>query len=139
MYSLVITGSEASLDVFPLTFPITFSGAEPELTMNPPDSITNSISRNLTRFTFTNGSYEVLDKGLGSEQLILTGYEASTSSIEAMTKMDEIEDMMGQEITISGLDDTNLNTTYYIENLSYEEPLGHQKQIRYSLTLEKAG
>jgi hypothetical protein len=58
----------------------------------------------------------------------------------AASNMDTLKTMChyGAKVTLSGLDDTNLNTDYMITDFEFNEPAGHvNRYYEYRLSLEE--
>jgi hypothetical protein len=106
------------------------------VSLNNPDSVTVGHSRKIKRHLFADGKYEVLDIGRAKKTLVLTGKEWETSD----TKMNTLKTMThyGKYVTLSGLDDTNLNTDYYIVDFNFTRKAGEPIIYNWSLTLEEA-
>lgn len=66
------------------------------------------------------------------EYTTTTGSSASYYTNTLNTIMDNME-----TVTLSGMDDTNLNTEYYISNLEFNRPAGQPDIYNCSITLER--
>lgn len=105
------------------------------VTLNQPSSLQVSHSRNVGRTTFASGEYEVTDYGRSGKTLTLSGQETSTAS----ATMQGLKDIchFGAKITVSGLDDTNLNTDYHIVNFSFSQEAGMVGRYMWTISLEE--
>jgi hypothetical protein len=114
---------------------ITLTSTTTSVILNVPDSITISTSRNIQLLSFTSGNIALMDKGYGNKSIIMTGVETSTSD----DKMKWLNYMMDNKeiVTISGLPDTNLNTVYYIADLSFKREAGEVYEYDWTITCDK--
>jgi len=105
-----------------------------------PDRLSVSHSRNIERFLFAQGDYEIIDVGRGGKQLNISGIETTST----VSDMQSLKDMChyGNTITIAGLPDTNLNTDYLITSFSWEDMSynsnTNDRTYRWNLSLEEA-
>jgi len=116
---------------------------EPEeitLELPQPNNLNMQHSRQTSRFTFPDGGYEVKDMGRQGKTLMLEGIIVDASKTDLYDKSQTLADMVhyGAPITISGLDDTNLNTNYYIRNFNYEQRGGEPYLYKWALILEES-
>ena len=117
---------------------VNYTPSTSTVTLNMPSNINVSHSRNVKRFTFPDGSYEIADCGRSGKTITLEGVQNSDSS----TKMDDIKDMAhnGSIISITGLPDSYLNTDYLIRDFSWSESSGHgdTRVYSWSMVLEES-
>ena len=106
------------------------------ITLPLPQSLSMSHSRNINRFTFPDGGYEVEDMSRSGKTLSLTGW----SNTDLYTKMQGIGDMShyGSTVSVTGLPDSNLNTDYYIRSFSFNQKGGEVSLYTWSVELEEA-
>ena len=95
-----------------------------------PDTVQYADGRILNRLNLWSSTY-VGDAGKSSENMMLVGFETNKTVINYF---DTIADA-GDEMTITGFDNTDLNATWVIESFSYavDVPGGYS----YTLNLEK--
>lgn len=101
-------------------------------TLTDPKTVSRYHVRKTSNFTMDSGDYAVYDSGLDSRGIILTGLEVSTAS----TKMKQLNDIMNNkgDVTVSGLNDSNLDGYYLIKELAYSRPF--YERYEYTVTLE---
>jgi hypothetical protein len=115
---------------------VNYTPSANSVTLNNPQSISCRHKRNIKRVTFPSGNYKVYDYGRNSKTLEINGVEYSSAD----TKMNTLKTMChyGAKVTLSGLDDTNLNTDYMITDFEFNEPAGHvNRYYEYRLSLEE--
>jgi len=114
---------------------VNYTPATSTVTLNTPETLSVSHSRNIERYTFPDGEYDVYDSGRSGKTLSITGQEISS----ATTSMDALKTMChyGQQVTIAGLPDINLNTDYMIKNFSFNQNPGEMNRYHWSLELEE--
>ena len=106
------------------------------VTLPDPKNIDLSHSRNIQRKNLPSGNYIVYDAGRGSKTLTIVGTETSA----AYTDMDSLKTIChyGAKVTIAGLDDTNLNTDYWVSDIGFSAGPGYPANMYdYKLTLEE--
>jgi hypothetical protein len=104
------------------------------VTLDSIQSVTTSTVKNVEGKNLSGGDYKYLDQGRSGESLTLEGTQYNT----AYTDMNTLESMMGNEITLSGMKDTNLNISYYIKELSFSASEGNGSDFYFfTLVLEK--
>jgi len=119
---------------------VNYTPAATSVSLSMPDSLSVSHSRNIGRFNFPDGDYEIADFGRGGKTLTISGVERTST----VSHMQDIKDMChyGNEVTISDLPDTNLNTNYLIQSFSWEDQSynseANDRIYRWTLTLEEA-
>ena len=103
--------------------------------LNTPSILTERISKNVKNMIFTDNTDTQLDRGKNSDSLILSG----TETTDVSTKMNSINTLMdsGEEITLSGLDDTNLNTEYIITDFEFNQKAGTTNIYTWTITFER--
>lgn len=112
---------------------VNYTPAVSTITLTIPENLNVGHSRNIERFNFPAGDYEVADYGRSGKTLTITGWETSSATI----KMQSIKNMAhyGSSISLTGMPDTNLNTDYMIRNFSWTEEGGYAERF-YNWTLE---
>ena len=105
------------------------------VTLNTPSSMIHLISKNVENIIFNDNTDVQLDTGKNEYSITLNGLEVSTAS----AKMQTINNMMDakETVTITGLDDSSLNTDYVIRDFSFNRNSGEIDRYSYSLTLER--
>ena len=103
--------------------------------LNMPSSIINIVSKNIENIVFNDNTDIQLDMGKNEYSITLNGLEVSTAS----AKMQTINNMMDakETVTVTGLDDSSLNTDYVIRDFSFNRNSGEIDRYSYSLTLER--
>jgi len=129
----------------------TVAGDTSTVTLNNPMSISFITSRRLEKHTFRDNTYNIHDAGKSHEQIALNGIESEDEvgaefpltfpvtfpNIEGdMYNLNVIMDA-GEEVTIAGLSDSNLDGDYYIKDLNYRQEPGVINRFFYNLILEK--
>lgn len=105
------------------------------VTLPDPKNVDLSHSRLIKRKNLPSGNYIVYDAGRGSKTLTIVGTETSA----AYTDMNSMKTIChyGAKVTIAGLDDTNLNTDYWVSDISFSAGPGYPTNMYdYKLTLE---
>ena len=96
-----------------------------------------SVSKNVVNYVFADDTDEQLDEGKNIDQITLNCIQNSnhTESTASLNNMADAQDT----ITLSGMDDINLNTDYLIKNLSYNQKPAESAAGIYniSITLER--
>ena len=115
---------------------VNYTPSASTITLPLPKSLSMSHSRNINRFTFPNGNYEVEDMSRSGKTLSLTGW----SNTDLYTKMQGISDMAhySSSVSVTGLPDSNLNTDYYIRSFSFNQKGGEVSLYTWSVELEVA-
>lgn len=106
------------------------------ITLPDPKNVDLSHSRNIQRKNLPSGNYIVYDAGRGSKTLTIVGTETSA----AYTDMNSLKTIChyGAKVTIAGLDDTNLNTDYWVSDIGFSAGPGYPANMYdYKLTLEE--
>ena len=105
------------------------------VTLTMPESLQVSHSRQISRYTFPSGQYEVDDYGRSGKTLTLSSTETSTTT----ATMQDLKDMChyGAAITVAGLPDSNLNRDYHIVDFGFQQQGGEVDIYKWNLTLEE--
>ena len=106
------------------------------VTLNQPETLNVSHSRNVGRTTFSSGDYEVDDYGRSGKTLSVSGQETT----DADDDMQALKDIVhyASAVTVAGLDDSNLNGDYHIMDFSFSAEAGMtQNRYRWNLVLEE--
>jgi len=117
---------------------VNYTPSSTTVTLRTPESLSVGHSRNVQRFQFPSGGYEIEDVGRGEKALSITGFEYSSAD----DKMQDLKDMChyGSVVTIAGLPDTNLDGDYLIHDFNFEdESYGDVLKYRWHLNLEESG
>ncbi|MCK5018100.1 MAG: hypothetical protein KAS32_13670 [Candidatus Peribacteraceae bacterium] len=115
---------------------VNFTPSSTVVTLVDPKNVDLSHSRKIERKNLPNGNYIVYDAGRGAKTLTITGTETSG----AYSDMDELKTVChyGAKVTVAGLDDTNLNTDYWVSDLQFSAGAGYPANMYdYALTLEE--
>jgi len=112
------------------TFAIIFDTGT--VTLGTPNSISYNDSRSIVRFNFWTGSSYTGDVCKAAESITMNGVESTNTDIYNMDTYIDNEDT---EVTIAGFNDTLLDTTWVIRNLSFMRD--RYNTYSWSLTLEK--
>lgn len=100
-----------------------------------PFSIVRSVEKNVETYTFSSGDVEILDKHKNADRLTMT-WTLTNNSYNIVEYLNTIMDAQ-EHIDVTGLDDTNLNTSYYISDLNVEQTQGYNDKYDMSVTLER--
>lgn len=105
------------------------------VTLTIPQTYELGHSRNINRHIFSDGDYRVDDYGRSNKTLTISG----TEDTNAFTKMNTLKTMThyGSSVSVTGLNDTNLNTDYMIVDFHYNQEEGVPSVYYWSLTLEE--
>ena len=105
------------------------------VTLTIPQTYEVSHSRNIERYIFNDGDYRVFDYGRSNKTFTING----TEDTNAFTKMDTLKTMThyGSKVSVTGLNDNNINTEYMIKDFRYDMDEGTPSVYRWSLTLEE--
>jgi hypothetical protein len=102
--------------------------------LNQPVSITNVDGEELKTFQFWDTGSLTIHVQKETDSITINGV-SETSAFTTMQDIDWIMDS-GDEVTISGLDNTLLNTTYQIESFNYSVESGTPSVTFWDITLE---
>jgi len=109
------------------------------ISLSIPDQLSVSHNRNISRFNFPDGDYEIADMGRTGKSLNLSGIEYNST----VSDMQSLKDMChySSAVNITNLPDSNLNTDYLIRSFSWEDiSYNNETQnrtYRWNLTLEE--
>ena len=108
--------------------------------LRQPTGYSFNHQREIKKINFWNGTRKVYDLQRNSKTVILNGIEFNDGTNTATTRLKCVETMKdnGAEITLSGLPDSNLNTTWFIRNFTYDQDTSNTLIWNWSLELEKA-
>jgi len=115
---------------------VNYTPSASTVTLPDPKNIDLSHSRNIQRKNLPSGNYIVYDAGRGAKTLTITGTETSGAHAD----MESVKTMChyGAKVTIAGLDDTNLNTDYWVSDIQFSAGPGYPTNMYdYKLTLEE--
>jgi len=99
----------------------------------------DKIIKDIDKKSFWSGNYEVDDKGIRSQPLVLRGIEATcTFDSDFTDKMQQMIEMSNdnEEVTISGLD-TYMDGVYVIRGFAFNTIKRVVNAYAWTLTLEK--
>ena len=111
-----------------------------EVSLSMPDSINVSHSRDISRFTFADGDYEIEDMGRSGKSMTISGIEYDST----VSDMLHLKDMChyGNIVTLGNLPDDNLNTNYLIRSFSWNDisycDATQDRIYRWNIELEEA-
>jgi uncharacterized protein YvpB len=116
---------------------ITLTSTTTAVTLEAVETVSQTVSKNVTTYTFDDGTESLLDEGKNKHGIIISGYD-KTNPVNRMRWMNTIMDNM-QNVVVSGFDDTNFNTTYIILDFSFKQGTGEGAIpiYHYDLTLER--
>ena len=115
---------------------VNYVPAATTITLNDPKNVDCSHSRKVIRKNLPSGNYIVYDGGRNSKTLTITGTETSG----AYSDMNDMKTVChyGAKVTIAGLDDTNLNTDYWVSDIQFGAGPGYPSNVYdYKLSLEE--
>lgn len=100
-----------------------------------PSNVLESTVNSVQNIVFNDGSDVQLNRGKMSDNLTLSGNETSS----ATGRMESLNVMMDDQeiVTVSGLDDSDLNTSYHIVSLDFSQEVGMFDRYSYSISLER--
>jgi len=115
---------------------VNYTPAANTVTLNDPQELSVSHSRKLGRFTFSDGDYEVADFGRSTKTLTMSGFEYASADDD----MQDVKDMTHYPavVAVTNLDDTNLNTNYWIRDFNFTRMGGEPTIYHWVLVLEEA-
>lgn len=104
-------------------------------TLNTPEDISVSNSRNLNKINFWNGSREVYDLGRSNKSMSISGmeWENGEDKIEAIRNMG----LNGSDVEITGFSFSPLNRTYKIKSLNWEQVSINPDVWKWKIDLEE--
>lgn len=113
----------------------TISDGSSTVTLCTPDSLTESVSTNLSNIVFNNGNDVQMTYGKANDTLILGGVEYD----DAFSIMQSLNTFMENRapVTVAGLPDSYLNTDYYLTGVNFELQAGYIDIYNYNITLER--
>ena len=119
-----------------VTMTLSIAGDSDTVTLTDPFGIAEMSTEKIATHVFSDNSYVAHHTGRSSEGLIITGIQRGS---DVYTKMSDIKAIMdnAEEVTISGLSDSNLNGDYRIANLEKRRQTSDGLCVRYTLSLEK--
>ena len=107
-----------------------------DLVLDNPKAIRDSYGRKIGMFSFPDGEYRIGDFGVGNKTLVLSGTQLTDSA----SKMQTLKEMKkrGETVTITGLDDSDLNDDYVIRSVRKTEEGGSSTiTYDYEIVLER--
>ena len=113
----------------------TITGDNSTVTFDMPIYIVKGTSRDIVNYVFSDNTDTQSDMGKLSDYVSFNGVVYSS----ATTYLHTVDTMMdnGEEVTVDGFSDSNLNSDYLVSDLQYNH-IGGQKNIyHYSITLER--
>ena len=127
-----------------MTFTITGNTSGTSITFEFCSRVDTSVTKNVTTYVFTDDTATILDEGKTLDQIVLTGTDNEnfpniSPSSNIYTRMEIINTFMDdqEEISLSGMDDTYLNTDYYIHDFSFNAKPGQPDLYDFTITLER--
>ena len=100
-----------------------------------PFSIVRSLEKNIETYTFASGDVAILDKHKNADRLTLT-WVLTNNTYQIVDGLNTIMDAQNY-INVTGLDDSYLNSSYYISDLSVNQTQGYNDKYDVSITLER--
>jgi len=113
----------------------TITGMSSSVTLSDPTSISIGVVKKVENYVFADGTDSQLDRGKSSNYITISGVETSNSR----GKMNTLNTMMDnqEDVTITGLPDSNLNSDYLIRSLNFNHIPGTIDVYRYTISLER--
>jgi len=100
--------------------------------------------RTVNTYVFSDDTDAVLDEGKSVDQIIIKGIDNDTfTHVFPVTsiygRMEIVNDFMDDQetVTLSGMDDSYLNTDYMINNFNFNAIAGTPESYEFSITLER--
>lgn len=92
-------------------------------------------SRNVVNYVFADGTDIQSDEGKSSDYITISGFEFTAP----YSKMYHLQEMMNEqeEVTLSGMADSNLNEDYLITDIQFDEQGGQVDRYNWSITIER--
>ena len=102
-----------------------------------PSRIDYGITKDVQTFIFNDDTVAVADFGKTGTSITLTGfyYENNGEWVDISVINDMMDDQ--EDVTITGLPDTELNTVYKIRDFGFTLTGGEGFHYKYTLTLER--
>lgn len=101
--------------------------------LDMPTAMMESTTKTVQNIVFNDGNDVQVDRGKTGDALTLSGTE--TSSVTAT--MQDLNTIIDEIVTVSGLPDSNLNTDYRISNFDFNQEAGMPDIYSYNITLER--
>jgi len=114
----------------------TITGDTATIELDIPNIVTWETNRGIQQFHFWSGSNIVFDIGKDTESITLSGFENSSTSV-LFSELDEIVDA-GEEVTLAGFNNNQLDTTWIISEYNYIVSGGKRDSCEWNIILEKA-
>jgi len=110
------------------------------VSMIKPESYTFGHSREVKKLNFWNGERSVYDVQRASKTLSMSGREFNHDNSKATDILYDMKDFAdnGSEITISGMNDGNLNTTWFIKSFNWNQDENNPNIYNWTMECEKA-
>ena len=120
-----------------MSFTLTTDKISVTLDYNP-SSLVNSTSKKIGVYVFNSGNDSVIDEGKNSDMLTLSGIIDNTTDTHT-TIADNINTMLDSkdDVAVTGLPDSNLNTDYKIYSFSISKGKGNVNEYMYTISLER--
>lgn len=115
---------------------LTLTGTNSTVTLTDPKTVSTTTVKNMSILTLYDGDEKAVDRARTSDGITLTG----TQTTSAYTKCKTLNQIMDgeNEVTISGLADSNLNADYRIGNFSFSADIGYPTNMYdWTITLER--
>ena len=101
---------------------------------NQPNNIVRSIGSTIDEYQFGDGTDARLNMGKNSDRVTMTYYCNQTDAW--LADLEQLCDD-GEEVAVSGLQDTNLNTTYLFSSKSVEQDADSPEHYKIVISLER--
>lgn len=105
----------------------------PTCTFNQPETITRGYTRKTESFLFPDGTFKRHDVGSGGKTITMQGTETSS----ATSNFNTLDTMMaqGEHVTLSDMNNSDLNTDWYISDFTWKQNEGYVNIYDWSLVL----
>ena len=99
-----------------------------------PDTLSFVDDQEFINLDLWTGEDKIVNLAVNTDKITLHGYELNQTIIHLIDDMAD----HGRLITLSGFNNTDIDTGYYIENFTFKRSKDHPDAWEYSLSLEKA-
>ena len=113
----------------------TITSTSSSVTLNDPSSISIGVVKKVENYVFADGTDRQLDRGKNSNYITISGVETNNAQGKTNT-LNNIMDNQ-EDVTVTGLPDSNLNSDYLIRSLEFRHMPGTINIYRYTISLER--
>lgn len=106
-------------------------------TLNQPNTITRSHTRKTESHLFPDGTFKRHDIGSGGKTITLGGTEISSATVNFNTI--DIMKAQGEYITLSDMNNSDLNTNWFIADFDWSQNEGYVDRYDYTMILKEVG